>query len=121
MGFNSSSIAEVTEHRNTLYKDGELRYWLDPEQLSAGEIKQLILLKQREAACSYLGLPLDCDDITLAKAEKAESLRIDTAYAQFVEEQRIKEEERTQRLEAWFQAFLYGINQFERQVAGILW
>lgn len=121
MGFNSVSIAEVTEHRNTLYKDGGLRYWLDPEKLSAGEIDQLILLKQREADCSYLGLPLDCDDITLAKAEKAESLRIDTAYAQFVEEQRIKEEERAQRLEAWFQAFLHVINKFERQVAGILW
>lgn len=116
MGFNSGSIAEVTAHRNTLYKDGEPRYWLDPEQLSAEEIDQLILLKKREAACSYLGLPLDCDDSTLEQAEQAESHRIVITYAQFVEEQR------AQRLEEWFQAFLHNLQSATvTQVDAVLW
>lgn len=122
MGFNSVSIAEVIEHRKTLYKDGEPRYWLDPEQLSSEEVIELIRLKKRAAACSYLGLPPDCDDITLVQAEAAEARRINDAYALFVGEQRTKEEQRTRNLESIFHVFLNNLQHIpEGKVAEILW
>ena len=122
MGFNSNSIAEVTEHRNILYKDGELRYWLDPEQLEPEEVEALIGIKSREKTCRYLGLDPDCDDKTLEQAEKAEAGRIDSSYAEFVAAQRAKEEQRVEKEESRYHVFLDCIQHItEEEVAGILW